>query len=70
MNYSFDRTKFVCVNAPRGPQVLEVDLDTLLSTVHPVSEHETEEEANSAARAIDPSWQVEPQGGLDDLPTR
>ena len=59
MDYSFDKTKFVCVSAPRGPQVLEVDVNTNLSTIHPVSEYDTKEEAEGAAKAIDPSWKPE-----------
>ena len=59
MDYSFDNMKFVCVSAPRGPQVLEVDLSTRLSTIHPVSEYDTKEEAEGAAKAIDPSWKPE-----------
>jgi len=59
MDYSFDNMKFVCVSAPRGPQVLEVDLSTRLSTIHPVSEYDTKKEAEGAAKAIDPSWKPE-----------
>ena len=59
MDYSFDNMKFVCVSAPRGPQVLEVGLSTRLSTIHPVSEYDTKKEAEGAAKAIDPSWKPE-----------
>ena len=64
MDYSFDKTKFVCVSAPRGPQVVEVDANTKLSTVHPVSEYATKEEAAVAAKVIDPSWEPEDKGKL------
>ena len=64
MDYSFEGTKFVCVATPRGPQVLEVDINTKLSTTHPVSEYETKEEADSAAKAIDPNWEPEDRGKL------
>jgi len=59
MDYSFDKTKFVCVSAPRGPQVLEVDVNTRLSTIHDVSGYDTKEEAEGAAKAIDPRWKPE-----------
>ena len=62
MDYIFDKEKFVCVNAPRGPQVLEVSPQTKLSTIHPVSEHDTKEEAEAAAKVIDPNWQPNLQG--------
>ena len=58
MDYSFDKTRFVCVATPRGPQVLEVDVSTKLSTVHPVSEYDTEDAADLAAKTIDPTWQA------------
>ena len=56
MEYSFDSTKFVCVSSPRGPDVLEVDEGTKLSTIHTVSEYDTREAAEGAAKAIDPNW--------------
>lgn len=56
MDYSFDKEVFVCVNAPRGPQVIRIEQGTKLSTIHPVSEYDTEDEAVAAAKAIDPSW--------------
>ena len=62
MDHYFDRLKFVCVDSPRGPKVLEIKVGTILSTVHPVSEYDTEEEAIVAARVIDPTWQPSPQG--------
>lgn len=57
MDYTFDKAKFVCINTPRGLSVLEVSPQTKLSTIHPVSEHDTKEEAEAAAKAINPSWQ-------------
>ena len=62
MDYSFDKTKFVCVATPRGPQVLEVGISTKVSTVHAVSECDTRDEAELAAKIIDPSWQPKSQG--------
>lgn len=61
MDYSFKETRFVVVSTPRGAQVLEVDVSTKLSTIHPVSEYETRAEAEGYAQSIDPSWQPEPQ---------
>ena len=56
MDYSFGGEGYVCINAPRGPQVVRVDTQTKLSTTHPVSQHDTEDEAIVAAKIIDPSW--------------
>ena len=64
MDYSFEETKFVCVATPRGAQVVEVDVNTKLSTAHPVSEYATKEEAEVAAKVIDPSWEPEGKGKL------
>jgi len=59
MDYVFDKAQFVCIDSPRGPDVLEVGVSTKLSTIHPVSEYDTKEEAEGAAKAIDPSWKPE-----------
>ena len=64
MDYSFDKVKFVCIGSPRGPDVLEVGVGTKLSTIHPISEHDTKEEAEGAAKAIDPKWEPEGRGEI------
>ena len=59
MEYSFVEKKFVCVDAPRGPEVIELDVGNTLSTAHPAVVYDTEEEANVAAKDLDPAWQPE-----------
>tara|TARA_R110000796_G_scaffold246471_1_gene371282 strand:+ start:649 stop:861 length:213 start_codon:yes stop_codon:yes gene_type:complete len=69
MDYSFNETTFVCVNTPNGPEVIGIDAGTKLSTIHPVSQHVTEDEAGLAAKVIDKNWQPSLKEDYNDIPT-
>ena len=52
----YHRPGWWVVDTPRGPAVIELDGNRRLSTLHPASRFETEDEAHDAARQIDPDW--------------
>lgn len=59
MEYAYEETKYIVIDAPRGVILQEMEPGMVTGTIHPVHEFDTKEEAILKAKEIDPEFEEE-----------